>query len=306
MPVLSGNARAAGLMVLAMAAFTVNDTCMKAATETLPLFQAIFLRGVLSSAGLLLIAAQAGALHYRPDRADLRTIGWRTVGEVGGTVAFLLALRHMPLANLSAIMQAMPLLVTLAAMLFLGEPVGWRRITAILVGLAGVLLIIQPGAEGFDRWSVVALISVGFVVLRDLATRRIGSGTPSVAVALAAALSVTVMGAVVSPFEGWVMPGLPAMLLLCGAAAFLIGGYLVVVMATRMGDVGAVAPFRYTALLFAIALGWLVFGDLPDRLTVLGSSIVVVSGLYTILREAALKARTAAAADRVYKAGGLQ
>ncbi len=293
MPVLSGNARAAGLMVLAMAAFTLNDTCMKAVTETMPLFQAIVLRGVLSSAGLIAIAAHLGALRYRPGREDLRAIGWRTVGEVGGTVAFLLALRHMPLANLSAIMQAMPLLVTLAAMLVLGEPVGWRRITAILVGLAGVLLIIRPGSEGFDRWAVVALISVGFVVLRDLATRRLGPGTPSVAVALSAALSVTLMGAVVSPFEGWVRPGLSEALLLCGAAVFLIGGYLVVVMATRSGDVGAVAPFRYTALLFAIALGWLIFGDLPDRMTSLGAMIVVASGLYTLARERRLRRGTA-------------
>jgi drug/metabolite transporter (DMT)-like permease len=291
--VLSGNARAAGLMVLAMAAFTLNDTCMKAATETIPLFQAIVLRGLLSTAGLIAIAVHMGALRYRPGSADLRALGWRTVGEVGGTVAFLLALRHMPLANLSAIMQAMPLLVTLAAMLFLGEPVGWRRITAILVGLAGVLLIIRPGSEGFDRWSVVALISVGFVVLRDLVTRRIDPGTPSVTVALSAALSVTLMGAVVTPFYGWVTPGLSEALLLCGAAAFLIGGYLVVVMATRTGDVGAVAPFRYTSLLFAIAMGWLVFGDLPDRLTVLGSVIVVASGIYALTRERQLRRRAA-------------
>ena len=291
MPLLSGNARAAGLMVLAMAAFTVNDTCMKAATETMPLFQAIFLRGLLSSAGLCLIAAQAGALRYRPGRADMRAIGWRTVGEVGGTVAFLLALRQMPLANLSAIMQAMPLLVTLAAMLFLGEPVGWRRIAAICAGLVGVLLIIRPGSEGFDGWSVVALISVAFVVLRDLATRRVSSALPSVTVALSASLSVMLMGAVVMPFEGWVRPGLTEALLLIGAGAFLIAGYLVVVMATRIGELGAVAPFRYTALLFALLLGWLIFGDWPDRMTSLGAVIVVASGLYALARERRLRLR---------------
>ncbi len=293
---LSDNARGALFMSVAMAAFTVNDACMKAVTQTLPLYQAIFLRGVLSAAALVVIAARMGGMRLSMAPGDRRWLILRTVGEVGGTLTFLTALRQMPLANLSAIMQFLPLAVTLAAAVFLHEPIGWRRLLAIFTGLAGVLIIVRPGAEGFDRWALVGLASVGFVVLRDLATRRMSSAMPSVTVAVAAALSVTATAAVLLPAEGWeaVAPG--AAFLLGLAAACLIAGYLMIVVAMRVGDIGHVAPFRYVALVVAIGLGWAAFGQLPDGLTLLGAAIVVLTGIYSFHRERR-PGRTPAAPD---------
>jgi drug/metabolite transporter (DMT)-like permease len=282
---LSDNMRGSLLMMMAMAAFTVNDACMKAVTANLPLYQTIVLRGLLTTVALALIARRWGALRFYLPRGDMRLIGWRTLGEVAGTITFLSALKHMPLANLSAIMQSLPLAVTLAAALVFREPVGWRRMSAVAIGFSGVLLIVRPGPAGFDIWSLLGLASVGFVVLRDLATRRISHAVPSVMVALMAAVAVTSMAAVVAPFNGWAPVGLHQGLLICGAAIFLIIGYLSVVMAMRVGDISVVAPFRYTALVFAIVLGWFAFGQLPDPVTLLGALIVIATGIYTFYRE---------------------
>lgn len=175
---LSDNARGALYMSVAMTAFTANDACMKAVTQVLPLYQAMFLRGALATLALLAIGWHMGSLRFGMEASDRKWLVLRTLGEVGGTLTFLSALRHMPLANLSAILQFLPLAVTLAAALLLREPVGWRRFTAIVIGFAGVLLIVRPGTEGFDRWALVGMASVGFVVLRDLTTRRMSSALP--------------------------------------------------------------------------------------------------------------------------------
>lgn len=282
---LSENARGALFMAVAMAVFTLNDACMKAVTQTLPLYQAIFLRGVLSALALLVIAWRMGALRIVVAPGDRMWLILRTVGEVGSTLTFLSALRQMPLANLSAIMQFLPLAVTLAAALFLDEPIGWRRLSAILAGLVGVLLIVRPGTEGFDRWSLVGLSSVCFVVLRDLATRRMSSAMPSVTVAVAAAMAVMLTAALLLPLDGWEAVGAVEAGLIIAAATFLIAGYLVIVLAMRVGEISHVAPFRYTALVFAIVLGWAVFGQLPDAMTLAGAAIVILTGIYSFHRE---------------------
>ncbi|GAB4388881.1 DMT family transporter [Albidovulum sp.] len=291
----SDNLRGAILMTLAMLAFTANDACMKIVTRDLPLFEVVLARGVLTSLLLLALARHLGGIRLRLPIRERRLIGLRTLGEVLATVTFLAALRQMPLANISAIMQILPLAVTLAAALILREPVGWRRMLAILAGFAGVMLIVRPGGAGFNGWSLVALLSVACVVLRDLSTRQLGAAVTSVTVALSAAVSVTVVAALAAPFQGFA-PIAPAQAgLIALAALLLVGGHLFIVMAMRVGEVALVAPFRYAALVFAILLGWLVFGDLPGALTLIGAAVVVGAGLYAFWRERRLGRRVAAA-----------
>ncbi|MGB3315213.1 MAG: DMT family transporter [Albidovulum sp.] len=282
---MSGNLRGALFMTLAMAAFAINDSCMKAVTADLPLAQAIFLRGALAAAALGLIGLYRGRLRLRFARSDAQRLGLRSLGEVAATLIFLTALRHMPLANLSAIMQALPLAVTLSAALIMREPVGWRRMAAIGVGFCGVLLIVRPGTDGFDRWSLLALVSVAFVVVRDLSTRRLSPDVPSVSVAFLAAISVTISAVFLLPFSDWAVVGPTQSMLIIGAATFLIAGYLLIVMAMRVGEIGLVAPFRYTALLFSIVLGWAAFSELPDAITLMGAAVIVATGIYTFYRE---------------------
>lgn len=286
---ISDNFRGALYMNVAMAAFTLNDTAMKAATLTMPLFEAIALRGLITTIGLIVLGLTIGGLHLRIHAKD-RTVVWvRSLAEIGGTVLFLTALMHMPLANLSAIMQALPLAVTLAAAVIFRETIGWRRLTSILIGFAGVLIIIRPGPDGFDVWSLMGLGSVLCVVVRDLSTRRLSSTTPSVTVAVWASGSVMVVGILGAFVDGWQGVTLGEGMIVASASVALLVGYMFSIMVMRVGDIGFVAPFRYTALLWAILLGWLSFGTLPDRVTVLGAAIVVTSGIYLLLRERKLR-----------------
>lgn len=296
---LSDNARGIALMCGSMLAFTLNDTLIKAVIhDGMDLFQAISLRGVGAALGLVVLALwQTGRLSLWPRGPDRAFLALRTFGEVGGSFCFLVALAHMPLANLSAIMQSLPLVVTLAAALLLGEPIGWRRIAAIVVGFVGVMIIIRPGAADFDEWAVLGLGSVGFVVIRDLATRRFSSALPSTTGAIWAAASVLAMGLIGVSQQGWQPVSLLAGAEIVGSAAFLIVGYICAIMVMRVGEIGVVAPFRYTSLLFAIILGWLLFDTMPDAWTLLGGAIVVASGIYMLLRER--RKRLEAVAERV-------
>ncbi|WP_127902724.1 DMT family transporter [Solirhodobacter olei] len=283
---MGDNARGAIYMCLSMAAFTLNDSFMKAVTEHLPTFEAAALRGPPVILALALIAWQRGTLKLTMARGDAVTVTLRCLGEILSTATFLYALKHMPLANISAVMQSLPLAVTLAAALFLGEPIGWRRAGAILVGFAGVMLIIRPGTAGFDRWSLLALGAVASVVLRDIASRRVSRAVPSIVVAVYSATAVTLFSALAAPYAGgWPPVSGADVLALLAASACLVVGYIAAVSAMRVGEVGFVAPFRYTSLVWAIALGWLVFDQWPGPLTLVGAAVVIATGLFTLFRE---------------------
>lgn len=295
---ISDNMRGAIYMGVAMATFTFNDTCMKAVTAEVPTFEASLIRGILVMVVLVLLSPLLGGLRLRFAPRDGRAIALRSVGEMLSTVLFLIALRHMPLANLSAIMQSLPLAVTLGAALFLREPIGWRRLTAIGVGFCGVLLIIRPGTEGFDHWSLFGVAAVLAVVVRDLSTKTLSREVPSVSVAFFASAAVTAISAVLAPIEGFRPLTLAQFGLIAAAGGFVIVGYMFVVMVMRVGEIGFVAPFRYTALIWAILLGWLVFGQFPDNYTLTGSAVVVATGIFTLYRERA-KMRTGPAPLRI-------
>lgn len=286
---LSENLRGILLMCTSMAAFTINDTFMKSVTQSLPLYQTIAMRGVIALVGLGLLVALTGAFRFRPSGRDGLLILLRSLADVAATVFFLEALLRMPLANLSAILQVLPLMITLAAALVFGDKIGWRRMTAILVGLIGVLIIIRPGTEGFDRWSLLGIASVLCVVVRDLAVRPLQGAVPSGLVALGAAVAVMAMGWIGVGFQGWKPVTVAEGAEVLAAGLFVIVGYLSSVSAMRHGDIGLVAPFRYTSLLWAIVLGLLVFGDLPDAWTLIGGAVVVGAGLFTIWREQRLR-----------------
>ena len=282
---ISDNLRGALYMNLSMFGFTVNDTFMKAVTQDVPLYQAIALRGVIALIGLLLVARLTHSFTLALPRHASGLIVLRSLAEVAATILFLTALMHMPLANLSAVMQVTPLAVTLGAALYYKDKIGWRRMTAILIGFAGVMIILRPGSDGFDVWSVMGLASVVAVVVRDLAVRPLPRDVPSMMVALGAAVAVTLMGLVGTLLQGWHPVTLLQFAQISGAGVMLIIGYICAVTAMRVGDVGFVAPFRYMSLMWAILLGWTVFGSLPDLWALFGALIVVATGIYTLWRE---------------------
>lgn len=278
-------------MMAAMAAFTINDTFMKLISGSLPFFETIFLRGVATSVFLGLLAWHMRALRLNPLRRDWQLILLRTVAEVAAAHLFLTALFNAPIADVTAILQALPLTVALAGVVFLGEPIGWRRLTAILVGFVGVMLIVQPGGSSFSVYSLYALGAVAAVTVRDLAARKLSRDVPSLTVAFIAGLAVTMYAGIGGVTEDWIVPDGRTVALLAGAVAFIAVAYSCSVMTMRVGDIGLVAPFRYTGLVWALVLGWVVFGDWPGNLMILGSAIVVATGIYTLLRERSLGKR---------------
>lgn len=272
-------------MALAMAGFSLNDGVMKVVLAEVPLFPAVFLRGLLACTLLYLLARRAGALRVRVAGKDRRLIATRTGAEVLATVTFLTALANMPISSASAIIQVSPLAITLAAALFLGEPVGWRRSAALVVGFLGVLLVVQPGAEGFNIYALSVLVTVGCVVVRDLATRRLSPDVPSLLVSLVTGIAILTLGGIGSLSAPWpdIRPGLLPFLAL--ASVFMIGAYLFVVQSMRVGEVSFVSPFRYSAMIWALAIGGLFFGERPNALMLTGAALIIGSGLYTFWRE---------------------
>lgn len=272
-------------MIGSMAAFTINDACIKATGGALPLFQLLTLRGIVSSLLIYALARHLGALTFRLPRGDWFLIALRSLAEVGAAFFFLTALMHMPLANVTAVLQVLPLTVTVGAALFFGERVGWRRMLAIAFGFCGMLVIVRPGPEGFNTYALYALAAVAFVTLRDLVTRRMSPEVPSMLVTLASAVAVLVFAAIASLGQEWVALDCRLVALVLGSSVFIIGGYVLSVAVMRVGEVSFVAPFRYSGLLWALILGWLVFGDWPDPVTLVGAMIVVLSGLFTLYRQ---------------------
>ncbi len=290
----SDNLRGAFYMMVSMAAFVLNDTLVKSVSGQVELFQVLLIRGIVATTLIALVAWRMKALFVRIAPGDRKILALRLVGELGGTLCFLTALFNMPIANATAILQAMPLAVTLAAAWFLGEAVGWRRYLAISVGFVGVLIIVRPGSEGFTVYSLWALASVGFITLRDLATRRLTRETPSIFVTLCTAFAITLMGAVGCIGGAWQPVTGEVLIYLSLAAVLLLVGYVFSVMTMRVGEIAFVSPFRYSILIWALLLGVFVFGEFPDTLSLIGAAIVVGTGTYTFYREQRLarKART--------------
>jgi S-adenosylmethionine uptake transporter len=217
----------------------------------------------------------------------------RNIGEIGSTFFFLFALFHMPIATATAILQLMPLAMTAGAAIFLAEPVGWRRWLAALVGLLGVMIVIRPGSDAFNAYSLLALSAVAFSVLRDLSTRRIGHQVPAILLVTISAFTVTTAAAGFALVEDWVVPTTQSLLLLLCSAVFLLGGYYFMVHAMRYGEVAVVSPFRYSVIIWAVLAGILIWGEWPDAPALIGTGVVVAAGLYTFMRERTVKMRAA-------------
>ncbi|TIT01813.1 DMT family transporter [Mesorhizobium sp.] len=292
---LSPNLRGALFMMVAMSGFTLNDAITKVSSESMNMAQVMLIRGAFASLFVGLLAWQSGALA-RPGSMLQPLVAIRVVSEAGATVSFLIALAHLPIANVSAVLQALPLAVTMGAALVFNEGVGWRRWLAIAIGFAGVLIIVRPGFEGFSIYSLLALACVACCAVRDLATTRIPQAIPTLLVSTATALAMTVLGAaLLSPMGGWTPMAGKSTALLALAAVLVVIGYQFIIMAMRMGDISFVAPFRYTALLWSILLGLVIFGDVPDLPMILGATVIVGSGLYALYRERIVGRRKTAA-----------
>ncbi|MEQ6203505.1 DMT family transporter [Sulfitobacter sp. HNIBRBA2951] len=280
------NLRGAVLMVLAMLGFAIEDSMIKLIGDDMPVGQILIVLGLGGAAVFgIIVLAQGRALFERAMLSAPVLI--RAAGEIFGTVCFISAIVYTPLSSASAILQAMPLVVTLGAALFLGESVGWRRWSAISVGFLGVMLIVRPGSEGFSVLSLLALGGVLGLAARDLGTRQVSAALSTMQLSFLGFLAIVPAGLVMMPATGSSLVAIDLRLgaLLAGCIATGVVAYYAIVAATRVGEISFISPFRYSRLVFALIIGTTFFDERPDTLTLLGGAIIVASGIYTVWRE---------------------
>jgi drug/metabolite transporter (DMT)-like permease len=280
---LTDNQRGAVLMTASMAGFAVEDVFVKAAAKTMPLGQVLLVIGVAGVLTFATMAARRGEALMPPAFLS-RAMLARSAFEVTGRLFYGLAITLTALSTTSAILQATPLVVVAGAALVFGERVGWQRWLAVLVGFIGVLVILRPGAD-FAALSLLAVVGLLGFAGRDLATRAAPTGLSNRQLGTLGFAMLATAGAVLLVVSGGaVVPSGQSLLLLSGGTVFGVLGYHALTFAMRTGEVGAVTPFRYTRLIFAMILAMLLFGERPDALTWFGAALVVGSGIFTLTR----------------------
>lgn len=280
----AANRRGILCMAGAMSCFVVNDAFVKYVSQTVPIAQMVFVRSIFVTLIIFAIARATGAMSRMADAVRPRVL-LRAVIDASATLLYLAALVHLPIANATAINLAAPLFMTVFAVMFLREQVTLARWLAILAGFAGVVLIIQPRAEGFNAWALLSLAATVLHATRDLLTRGIPQGIPSILITVAATVSAVVMSGIWTFTQGWHPIGGVELLLVACAAFFVSAGFYLIVASMRQGEMSVIGPFRYTGLLVALVLGYAIWGDIPNLLAWAGIVLMMASGLYILLGE---------------------
>ncbi|MDD7909691.1 DMT family transporter [Pseudovibrio exalbescens] len=277
------NIRGSAWMVLAMLGFAVEDMFVKLAADGVPVGQILMLFGLGGMVGFLLLTWRRGERALVPQAMN-KTLAMRAVFEISGRLFFILSLALSTLSSTSAILQATPLAVTLGAAVFMGERVGWQRWIAILIGFIGVLLVIKPTPEAFQLTSILAVLGMLGFAGRDLATRAAPPALSNMQLGVYGfAVLVPTGGVYAAATSGFVWPDAFSWFAISGATVIGIGAYYALTVAMRTGEVSVVTPFRYSRLLFALGFGFAIFGETPDLMMLLGSSIIVLSGIYILV-----------------------
>ncbi len=283
MPVLSANIRGIILMVAATACFVTNDSLMKFATAELPVFQVLFIRGVAAALWCLPL------VFFTRTASKFSMIGnkWallRNLFEIITVFCFINALARMPIADITAIGQLSPMILLMGAAILFREKLGLMRIGLIVVGFIGALLVAQPTMDAISPWALLGLAAAGGMAARDLAARKVPAEMPGPIVAYGAVIMVMLASGVATfLFDEWVMPSAEHIWLLVGAAFFLMFGQLFIFLTFRVAPVGVVAPFLYSSILWAMLLGFVLFGELPNAIAMAGIVLVTISGVILVM-----------------------
>jgi drug/metabolite transporter (DMT)-like permease len=289
----TANTRGAIFMVLAMAAFAVEDMLVKSVSHTLPIGMILIVFGAFGTVFFMSCARVKSQSLLHPAISGKAMI-IRSVCEISARLFFTLSLALTPLSSTSAILQATPLVVMIGAVLFFAEKVGYRRWIAAAVGFLGVLLIIKPGANSFEPASMFAVLAtIGFAG-RDLGTRAAPKSLSSIQLGVYGFIMLLIAGILAAMWTGeWVIPNSREWLQLSLITMVGVAAYSALTAAMRNGEISFVAPFRYTRLIFALLLGVVVFSEVPDAFMLLGSTLIILSGLFSLSRARKLENKTA-------------
>lgn len=281
----TANTRGIVAVLVSMALFVLSDSVVKLAGEMMPATEIMAVRGLMA------VLLMGGVAVATVDRSKWHLIAQprvvlRATIEAAIAVLFLIALPQLPLADITAIQQVTPIVLTMLSAVVLREAVGWRRWVAVFAGFVGVVLVIQPTAEGINVFALSALACAGLVAVRDIITRGLDPSIPTALVTFTTTLSVCVAGFVGAPLQAWSAPTTFGLALLAASAVLVSLANIFIIRAFRGTEVSVVAPFRYAGVLWAIVLGFAIWGHIPNTLAIVGTVILVASGLYIMHREA--------------------
>jgi drug/metabolite transporter (DMT)-like permease len=280
------NLQGIALMTAATAAFIINDTILKFVMADIPPFETLFLRGVATvivGVPLLVVTGQAGAL---PKVLDPVVMG-RNAFELLAVLGYILGLAYAPIADVTALSQLAPMLLSLAAVWFFGTRMGRGEIALICLAFFGALMVAQPGGSGFSAFALFGLWNAVCCAARDLIGKQVHAAIPGLVIPLGAGAVVMVGAAVATfAFERFVWPDGRVVAMLFGSAAFLTVGHLFIFLAFRRAEVAAVTPFFYTSTIWALLAGAVAFGTIPNALALAGIALIVLSGVGVVIVDA--------------------
>ncbi len=277
-------------MVLGSLGYVFNDAFVRQATnDGAGVYQILCLRSI----GLAVLFGLAGQVHRADRRRAIRqpALLLRVGAEMLGSAFFFAAIVRLEFANAQAILQVVPFAVTLAAAAILRERVDPRQYIAILIGFAGVLIVMRPATDGFSVWSLAAIGTAALMVVREFATRGVDPETPAATIAFTTATGLAVLAAVLTIPGGWHSLSTENVVFLGLSVVSLMIGYHFAIQTVRVGDLSVSAPFRYSILVGAVAIGYLLFDEVPDRWTIIGSTIIVATGVYAVQFDRRKRAR---------------
>ena len=282
------NVRGIWLMIIGSAVLVTNDAVTKFLTEGFPIWQVLTLRHIAAVFVILLYA------KYVTGWDALKVGHWpsqilRGFTFIGTTVLVTISLSLLPLATFTAIVFSGPFFVAALSVPLLGESVGWRRWVAIGVGFIGVLIIVRPGSQAFEVALLIPVVTAVFSALRDIVTRKISVTETSLGILFWSTLIVIAASLLAVPW-GWNPIDLVSAgwFVLCGVLN--ASAHFLIIEALRYGAAATVSPFRYSALLWSIIFGFLIWGHLPSIWVYAGGVFIIASGVYMIQRESKLKA----------------
>lgn len=281
----TANRRGMIFMVLAMALFAANDAGTKYAVKTIPVSEVMVIRGGFALFFLMLILWWRGELRETPKVLDWQ-VSLRGFAEAANGVLLISALAFIPLGNVITIIQLVPFIMTAIAAVTIGETVGWRRWIAVGAGFVGVIFVVKPATGAFEAASLLALTATFTILLRDMLARSIGTRVPAFVVALGSILAGIIVGVGGSFFQQWQQPDAMTLVSCLVSGVCLVLAQYFIVLAYRGTELSAVAPFRYSIVLFAVIYGFILFREVPDAWSFAGMAIMILAGLYMLHREA--------------------
>jgi drug/metabolite transporter (DMT)-like permease len=277
------NRQAIAVMCLGILCLGVNDALAKWLTSFYPPLQIIFVRNLLAMPMITAIVLWTGGLMALRTRHP-GIHAFRGLLLVGGAYTFFRGLEVLPLAEATSLIFAAPIFITALSVPLLGESVGWRRWAAVIVGFAGVLIIVRPGAAAFQPASLFVVATAMFYALGMISARWISRGEDVWTMMFYIVLFPLLFSGLVVPFV-WQTPDMAHLPLFLGLAVFGTLGMTLITQAFRLAPAAIVAPFEYTALIWASVLGWLVWGDIPGFWIYAGAAVIIASGIYIVIRE---------------------